>query len=211
MEPGRLRWRNGPVVGRRIEEPGTARVSIHQRTPRILQRQGATADELIEKRIVVEHAFFNPETGLPLKDFRKSWRNACLNAGLAESEEIGKSKTGKPILKIRPLRIPHDFRRTAVRALVRAGVPEKIAMTMTGHKTRSVFERYNITSGADLKDAAAKLDKAAENLTVTVPVTVEQKAGNSARPASLPYSLTTSNEMPGAGIEPARPFRGSGF
>lgn len=78
--------------------------------------------------------------GKQIRDWRESWKKACSLAGFE----------GK---------ILHDFRRTAVRNLVRAGVPDKVAMQMTGHKTRSVFDRYNIVSEADIREAGNKLQQ----------------------------------------------------
>ena len=87
--------------------------------------------------------------GKPIKNFRRAWVTACRKAGC-------------------PGLLRHDFRRTAVRNLDRSGVGQAVAMTLVGHKTASIYRRYNITSDADRRDAAAKLNTA---MTVTKKVT----------------------------------------
>jgi integrase len=77
-------------------------------------------------------------SGERIRDFRKAWATACKAAGVAG-------------------RLRHDFRRTAVRNMVNRGVVERVAMTVTGHKTRAVFDSYHIVSPADLRDVADKL------------------------------------------------------
>ena len=57
-----------------------------------------------------------------------------------------------------PGRIPHDFRRTSVRNLERAGVPRSVAMQMTGHKTEAVYGRYAIVAEGDLREGVRRLD-----------------------------------------------------
>ena len=99
--------------------------------------------------------------GQPVGDFRKAWQSACVAAGLGQltCRRCGQPTNGHKCEccgtdSARYVgRLFHDFRRTAVRNMVRAGVPEKVAMSISGHKTRSIFDRYNIVSEDDLRSA----------------------------------------------------------
>jgi integrase len=76
--------------------------------------------------------------GVTVRAWRTALRDACRKAKV-------------------PHRLLHDCRRTAARNLIRAGVPERVAMMLTGHKTRSVFDRYNIVNEQELLTAGERL------------------------------------------------------
>lgn len=92
--------------------------------------------------------------GLPIKNYYVAWRSACNRAAKRSKDGTLLSDVVRPQLIGR---IPHDFRRTACRNLVRAGVSEHTAMKLTGHKTRAIFDRYDIVNEADLRVAVKRL------------------------------------------------------
>jgi len=103
----------------------------------VLERQLQTTKELEQKTGQIIPWLFH-RVGKPIRDFRWVWASACRKAGV-------------------PGRIPHDFRRTAVRNLERAGVPRSVAMAMVGHRTEAIYRRYAIADEAMLKEGAARL------------------------------------------------------
>ncbi len=83
--------------------------------------------------------------GKPVRNFYGAWKQASQRAGLVDDLS-------------NPRLLFHDLRRTGVRNLIRAGVPERVAMLISGHKTRSVLDRYNIVDERDLVAAGTKLE-----------------------------------------------------
>jgi len=114
--------------------------------------------ELIERRKqarlvrdVLTNFVFHRD-GAPVQEFRKAWASACKKCGCEG-------------------RLVHDLRRTAVRNMVRSGVPQSIAMKISGHKTASMFRRYDIANEDDLRaaiESVGRYHEAAKQKVVTM-------------------------------------------
>jgi integrase len=141
-----LQWRQIDISTAEVRlDPGTTK----NREGRVIYLDGELLETMKEQRAfvlsiqrergeIIPWVFVNPDTGDRIHNFRKSWAEACKRTGLSG-------------------RLFHDFRRTTVRNMVRAGVPEVVAMRISGHKTRSIFDRYNIVSEQDLREAARRI------------------------------------------------------
>jgi integrase len=131
-------------------------VYLDEELKAILLNQKAIHKEHAKKNEKICHYVFVNEDGTDkIRNFRKSWKSACKKAKIGD-------------------KLFHDFRRTAVRNMVRAGIPERVAMMISGHKTRSVFERYNVVSETDLRIASQKHEAYLEAQLSTKPHTINQ-------------------------------------
>jgi integrase len=151
-----LEWRQFDLKAGIIRlEPGTTK-NDHGRTFKYAEIDELVAaieglwarHEALERQGIITPLVFCRRRGQRIKSLWKRWRTACKAAGC-------------------PGRNQHDFRRTAVRNLNRASVTETVAMKITGHKTRSVFDRYDITSEEDLAEASRKLQTLAGTIAGT--------------------------------------------
>ncbi len=159
-----LHWRQVDfTVGEVRLEPGTTKndegrtfpFSVFPPLGDLLKRQRERTTALEKQTGKIIPWVFHRH-GEPIKSYDVAWKSACKKAGV-------------------PGHHVHDFRRTAVRALERAGVSRSVAMKLTGHKTERVFLRYAIVSPADLKEGVAKLARLHEAVTAESPAVPEHQ------------------------------------
>ncbi|MGO9059035.1 MAG: tyrosine-type recombinase/integrase [Candidatus Binataceae bacterium] len=125
-------------------DPGETKNGEGREFPITSEMRRVLSEQLVQTK-ALEHAsgrvvpwLFHHDDGRPIRSYKRAWLSACKRAGLA----------GK---------IPHDFRRTAIRNLERAGVPRSASMKMVGHSTEEIYKRYAICDALVLQEAAAKL------------------------------------------------------
>ena len=121
--------------------------------------------------------------GITIRRWRTAWRTACQAAGV-------------------PTRFLHDCRRTAARNLIRANVPERVAMLLTGHKSRAIFDRYNIIHEQELLDAGDQLVEYLAQQAQAVPARRRPHTAGHRRPA---HRITPPPRTPRHRVRGARP------
>jgi integrase len=144
-----------------------------------------------------------------VRDFRGAWQAICIAAGLGRTVcpecdgsinsdrkcEGCSRKWKRRQLKYSGL-IFHDLRRSAVREMVRNGISERVAMSISGHRTRSVFDRYNIVSESDLKQAAMKTHQARQRRQSTQTQLARKQFGQSLGRDVAKTSTNSENKPP---------------
>jgi integrase len=160
-----LRWEDldGDVIRLRAENAknGKARsVPIDGELEKLIERRRAARQVKTSGGVLLAALVFHHD-GEAIADFRKAWATACVVAGLGKftCRACGQPVSGHKCQECNTDalkysgRLFHDFRRSAVRDMVRAGVPETVAMSISGHKTRSMFQRYDICNERDQREA----------------------------------------------------------
>ena len=163
-----LEWRQVDWQGRVVRldpnttKSGEGRVYPFTMAIEALLKGQLAEHERLKKTGRIVALVFPRRNGKRIRNVRKAWDTACVKAGY-------------------PGRLLHDMRRSAVRNLERDGVPRSAAMAMVGHKTEAIYRRYAIVDAALLRDAAAKIDRAARTIAVTItPTSSDTPASQSA-------------------------------
>jgi hypothetical protein len=139
-----ITWRRVDFTAGTVRlEPGTTKnrqgrtIFLTRELHALLEEQWRRTTSLERQQTQIIPWVFH-RNGKPIRSFKVAWQHACRRAG-------------------QPGRLFHDLRRTAVRNLIRRGIPERVAMRMSGHKPHAIFDRYYIVSEGDLREAARKL------------------------------------------------------
>jgi integrase len=145
-------WRKGELAGLRVAQVDLVERTVELNPGETKNDQGrvvvmtAKAWELLQRCVAgkgSDELVFTRPDGSAVRNFRRIWAGACRAAGV-------------------PDLLFHDLRRSGIRNMRRQGIAEKVAMTISGHRTRSVFERYNIIDQADLKEAVARIEQGSQ-------------------------------------------------
>ena len=108
---------------------------------------------------VCPYVFPNEKGTGKILNIKKAWSAACRECGLGFGYKLTTRYVKKWHKKLPAGPLFRDFRRTAVRNMDRAGISREVAMTRSGHKTESVYNRYNIVDDKDMQNAARKMEE----------------------------------------------------